>query len=332
MQIHPASVHGITPQRALRTRDAELAGVSRGRLRGPAWQPISYGLHAPTRPDRTLRELAGMTQQVLPRDSGFGHLTSAQLRGWWLPNGFRPPPAPLLFASTTSSVHVQRHGLYVRRSRHTEVDDVDGLPVVTAAETLVELARDLSLVDLVPLVDCALARGASPVAILAAARPRARGAGRLRRAVMLSDPRSESWWESVLRLVHVVAGLGPVASQVEITRCGVFVARADLHLVGTDRYPECDGGEHRTVDRHADDLRRDRRMHEAGAERYGYPTADIALRPETVIRDAESARGLAHDPARAAAWWQVARSSTLTAHGRARLAGRLRRYHAAATR
>ena len=93
---------------------------------------------------------------------------------------------------------------------------VDGLALMTAAQTLVELARDLTLVDLVPIVDCALAAGTSPDEILAAAMPRARGARTLRRAVGLADPRSESWWESVLRLVHVVAGLGPVECQVDV--------------------------------------------------------------------------------------------------------------------
>jgi hypothetical protein len=196
-------------------------------------------------------------------------VTSARLRDWWLPNQLGDH---VLLATTRSDVHVQRAGLYVRRSRYAEVEPVNGLPIMTVAQTLVELARDLTLLDLVPMVDCALAAGASPDEILAAARPRAQGAITLRRAVGLADPRSESWWESVLRLLHVVAGLGPVECQVDVIGRNGVVGRADLHLVGTDRYPECDGGEHRTRARHLSDLRRDKAMHRLGAERYGYTT------------------------------------------------------------
>jgi hypothetical protein len=315
---------------AVRLRDAPGQSLSRGVLRGRSWEQISYGLHAPANPARTMEERARLMAQLLPRDSGFGHLTSAALRGWWLPLGLHMPG--LMFASTTAGVHIQRHGLYVRRSAFTTFEDVDGLRLVSAEETLLELARDLTLVDLVPMVDCALAAGASPISILAAARRRAKGAARLRRAVMLSDRRSESWWESVLRLVHEIAGLGPVQAQVELFNDGVFVARADLHLVGTNRYPECDGGEHRTRERHEHDLTREKAMARLGADRFGYSTAEIARSPEMIIRDAEDARGLSHDPGRALVWWKLARRSTLTPHGRTLLAARIARYRAAANR
>lgn len=317
------------PHDAVLLRDVALVGLTRGKLRRPAWQRLSQGLHAPVRAERPLADLAQQTAKVLPVGSGFGHLTSARLREWWLPNQL---PAHVLFASSSSGVHVQRAGVYVRRSHYADVEIVGGVPLMTAPETLIELARDLTLVDLVPMVDCALARGATCDEILAAARPRSRGSVTLRQAVRLADGRSESWWESVLRLMHVLAGLGPVASQVDVVAERGFVARADLHLVGTNRYPECDGGQHRTAARHAHDLRRDKAMHRLGLERYGYTTVEIARQPEIVIRDAEDARGLQHDPARVARWWQVARASSLTSYGRTRLAARLERYRLAARR
>lgn len=203
---------------------------------------------------------------------------------------------------------------------------------MTGAHTLVELARDLTLVDLVPIVDCALRSGVTAEQIQAAVTRRCRGAATLRRALALADDRSESWWESILRLQHVLTGLGPVECQPDIRADGRFVARADLHLVGTNRYPECDGGEHRSRDRHAQDLRRDKAMARLGLERYGYTTAELAWRPDIVIRDAEDARRLPHDDRRVQIWWRAARLSTLTGSGRARLAGRLERYRLAANR
>jgi len=310
-------------------RNAAEHELTRARLRTARWERLSQGLYALRTTDRPLIDRAGAFAHVLPRDSGFGHLSAAQLRGWWLPH---LTASPVLFASTSSDVHVQRPGLYVRRSRLTELERLGDLPLTTPAQTLVELARDLTLVDLVPMVDCAVAAGTAAEAILAAAQPGCRGRRVLQRAVALADPRSESWWESVLRLVHVVAGLGPVDCQVDVTGDHGSIARADLHLVGTNRYPECDGGEHRTPDRHERDLRRDKAMLRAGAERYGYTAGEIARQPQVIIRDAEDARGLAHDERRVNRWWAVARASSLTPYGRTRLAGRLRRYQLAANR
>jgi hypothetical protein len=311
-------------------RRAAQFGLTRDRLRGLGWERLSRGLYGRRRVEqRSPLELARALSEILPRDSGFGHLTAAQLRGWWLPHRLGPH---VVMASTTSGVHVQRRDLYVRRSRFAEFELVDGVPVSTPAQTLIELARDLALVDLVPMVDCALQQGADRAAILEAARPRLRGAGRLRRAVDLADPRSESWWESILRLMHVLPGLGPVACQVALWDDGQFVARADLHLVGTRRFPECDGGRHREKERHDSDLRREKGMSRGSFERYGYTTGEIARRPGMIIRDAENARAMLHDPRRLRTWWGFARTSTLTGHGRALLAARLERYRLAAER
>jgi hypothetical protein len=304
--------------------------VPRGQLRGTAWHRLSRGLYVPAQPLRSNLATLESLAQVLPRDSTFGHLTAAAARRWWLPNLL---PAHVVLASTRSGVHVQRTGVYVRRSRYLEIEEVDGVPLADAATTLLELARDLTLVDLVPMVDRALAEGGDPAKLVAACRPGTRGATTLRRAIALGDPRSESWWESVLRLIHVLTGLGPVACQVEVfDDHGALVARTDLHLVGTHRYPECDGGQHRTADRHDVDLRRAKAMSRLGAERYGYTTREISRLSAGIIRDAEEARGLRHDPGRARLWNRLAAVSTLTGHGRARLRARLRRYELAARR
>ena len=310
-------------------REVERHKLTRDQLRGGRWELLSRGLYGPRDPSRSTTDLARLLQPVLPRDSGFGHLTNAALRGWWRPNQLG---SHVVMATTTSRLHVQRSGLYVRRSRFAEFEDVEGTSVSTAPQALVELARDLSLVDLVPMVDCAIRAGACPDAIRAAARPRLQGSTTLKRAVDLADEESESWWESVLRLMHVLTGLGPVESQVDLFNNGLFVARADLHLIGTNRYPECDGGNHREADRHDSDLGREKWMSRSDLERYGYTTKEIARHPQMIIQDAEDARGWPHDPARVRTWWRWAKPSTLTGYGRARLAGRLARYARAATR
>jgi hypothetical protein len=173
----------------VRLRDAAGLGLTRGVLRTRAWEPLTRGIYAPRQEDRALRERLGGLLNVLPRNSAFGHLTSAELRGWWLPHRLgRHVP----LATTSSSVHIQRRGLYVRRSNLRSFETLDGLPVVSAEQTLVELARDLTLVDLVPFVDQALAAGADPALVLRMCR-RQRGAVALREALYLGDARSESW-------------------------------------------------------------------------------------------------------------------------------------------
>ncbi len=322
-----AEGHSLGP--ALRLRDAPIHDLTRGRLRTLAWETVSHGLYTPLDPQRSSLDHARALTHVLPRESGFGHLSAAGLRGWWLPHRLG---SHVWLATTTSAVHIQRRGLYVRRSRHAEFDDLDGVPVVSVAQTLVELARDLSLLDLVPMIDCALRTGTAPQDILAAARPRVPGANRLRRALPLADPLSESWWESVLRLLHVLTGLGPVESQVEIREGGELVARTDLHLVGTVRHPEYDGLNHRDRDRHWRDLAREKALSRLGLERYGYTSDEIVRSPGRIIRDAEEARRMSHDPRRVRTWWTWARASTLTPYGRTRLAARLERYRLAARR
>lgn len=333
MSLPSAENHSVAPAQSgapwsVLVREPLPAGLTLEQLRGSGWKQLSRGLHA--RPERqSLPILAAAMGQLLPRDSGFGHLTSAALRGWWMPNQLSEH---VWLGTTRSSVHVQRRGLYVRRSRRVEFETVAGVVCVTAEQTLLELARDLSFIDLVPMLDRALNQGVPTERIRLAASAHVRGSVVLRRALPLADYRSESWWETMLRLQHTTVGLGPVASQVDIHDGPRFVARADLHLLGTHRYPECDGGGHRDRDQHISDLRRDKDLQRLGAERYGYTTAEITTQPELVIRDAEDARGLAHDPARVEVWRRLAAPSTLTGHGRARLRSRLRRYALASRR
>lgn len=187
---------------------------------------------------------------------------------------------------------------------------------------------------LVPIVDIALRQLAcTREGITAIAWPGRRGAATLRSALQLSDPRSESPWESLLRLLHVFAGFAHVESQALIRdETGRVVARADLLLTGTKRLHEYDGADHRDAAQHRLDLGREKTLARLGCERYGYTAAEIVQRPARIITDAEEAYGLRHDPRRLRRWRRAATESTLTAQGRARLRARLERYARASHR
>ena len=197
--------------------------------------------------------------------------------------------------------------------------------MATPAHTLLACARDLALLDLVVLVDSALASGCTPQEIDEAAAHGSHGAPRLRRALELADARSESPWETLLRLLHVSVGVPVVPQHVVRSAGGVFVARGDLWLPGTTVLHEYDGGGHRTARAHASDLRRDRALHAAGWTRRGYVAADLCRHPRAVLEDIDTTVGRPHRPERIRSWLDLLRDSTFTASGRLRLQRRLTR-------
>ena len=95
-------------------------------------------------------------------------------------------------------------------------------------------AQDLGLVDLVLLVDAAAYAGDIDLSELRVALRNSlrgrRGVAPLRRALDLADDRSESPWETLLRLLHVVCGI-EVEPQYALADDNGSVARADLWLV-----------------------------------------------------------------------------------------------------
>jgi very-short-patch-repair endonuclease len=105
-----------------------------------------------------------------------------------------------------------------------------GIPVLTAARTVVDLAREEPLEVATRVVGDALrTQMVNPDQVareLAAAR-HWRGIGRARRAVDLADPRLESILEAELLPLITAAGLR-VVPQLEVTDQGLFVARLDF--------------------------------------------------------------------------------------------------------
>jgi very-short-patch-repair endonuclease len=263
---------------------------------------------------------------VLGHDAVFTHLTSAFLRGWWLP---RIEPLPIIACTHGEAPHLDRRGVYVRRcnlpAEHREVRH--GLPIASAEWTIVELAEHLSLIDLVVVIDCALHRGETSIdRIRSTMRKGRRGVRVLRQALALADGRSESPWETLLRLLHVLSGIA-VEPQHELRDDGgEVVYRLDLLVIGTRRASEFDGADHRTRDGHRRDLRRERLLLRHGIERFGYCAPELRHESSTIIRDAEDALGWSHDPMRIKFWRHEFERSSFTPHGYGSLLRRLQRF------
>lgn len=295
-----------------------MVEVVRGERRGRRWQRIAHGLHAdgPCTLEDRLRGWA----LVLPDSAVWTHLTAAEVRGWWLPHAV---PRPVFAAVGAHGRHPQRRGLSVRRLQsQPEAEIVRGLRLATGSETLLAAARDLAVLDLVPLADSALRNGdvvVDDLAVLATSgRP---GAAVLRSVLPLLDARSESAWESVMRVLHRAAGIPVEPQHSVLDGTGRFVARADLWVVGTRRLHEYDGEVHRDRAAHRSDLDRDRRLLDAGWQRYGYTAAEV-LRGGPLLASVDAALERRWDGSRLARWRALVDASSWGAGGRARAAAR----------
>lgn len=217
----------------------------RGHLRAVRWTKVGHGLFRPSLPDGAagvasagpgligssawLADLRAWTL-VLPPSGGFTHLTAAALYGWWLPPVPRGMP---VFASVSGrESRPRRPGLIASRRNHAHPPlRRQGLPVDLPDEVLLRAARDLALLDMVVLVDAALrSRDCLREHLQDVSSTRRPGAVVLRQAIALADGRSESAWETVLRLFHAVCEV-PVEPQFEVRdEHGRFVARGPAHL------------------------------------------------------------------------------------------------------
>lgn len=294
--------------------------VVRGRVRRNGWTAITRGVHA-VGPEPDVPQRLRAWSLVLPESAVFTHLTAAAMRGWWLPE---PVPHPVFAAVDERERHPQRRGLTMLRLNGSgAADEVDGVRLAPPAETLLTCAADLDVLDLVPLADSALHLGHCTMTdLVEASHARRRGVRMLRTVLPLLDGRSESAWESVLRLLHVTAGV-EVEPQHEIwTSSGTFVARADLWLVGTRRIHEYDGADHRTVETHRADLARERGLVDERWERCGYTSREVLRRGGEIIAAADTALHRPWHPGRLAAWRDLVSRSMYGSAGRRRALAR----------
>jgi hypothetical protein len=297
-----------------------------GNIRAAGFRRVSHGLYLPTGVDgdarhEHLRDLAAW-RLVLPPDAVFTHVTAADLCGWWLP---KLPQFVPVFAATACPGNIPRRaGLICSRlPRSPQTGVVDGLPVDSPYEILLRAARDLALVDLVVMLDSALRFGHVTAQQLDeychSGRP---GSRRLRQAAALSDPRAESAWETILRLFHAAVGIDVEPQYDVMDDLGRFVARVDLWVKGTPFMHEYDGDEHEKAPRRTADLRRARRLLDAGAERRGYVADDLLNHARAMLQEMDRELGRPHRPARLRVWYAWLRESSYSVAGRRRLQNR----------
>ncbi len=291
-----------------------------GRSPGRAWRRVTYGVWEDDAPRTPLEALGGWAL-VLPSTTAFTHLSACAAYGWWLPSC---PPAPVFVALPASVARPRRPGLKVcRHPVQPATRLVQGVRLAEPPETLLAAARDLAVLDLVVLVDSALAAGDVSLDELdAATRSGRRGAPALRSVLPLSDGRSESPWESVMRVLHHSAEI-PVTPQQDIFDIdGTFIARADLLIDGTRRIHEYDGAVHRTPEAQDADLTRSRALSQAHWDRHGFTSRHLLRDGARIIRSTDELLGRAWDVRRFRAWEALLNASALRRPGWERLRAR----------
>ncbi|WP_024796653.1 hypothetical protein [Tomitella biformata] len=140
----------------------------------------------------------------------------------------------------------RRHGVHRHREQLApgEIVSVGGILVTSAARTIADLARTVSLKSAVVTGDCALRRGlptAALVAEVAAAKGR-HGAPNARHALALMDGRSESVGESLSRLKIRELRLPAPELQKDVWNADrEWLGRADFYFPGHAVVGEFDG-------------------------------------------------------------------------------------------
>jgi very-short-patch-repair endonuclease len=166
-----------------------------------------------------------------------------------------------------------------------EVDCVRDLPATSSSRTVADLARRLPDIDGVIVVELGVTRRVTDLrrlSVWAGTHSRYRGIERLRRAVNLAEPGSESPMETRLRMLLVSGGLPRPRVQVALfDETGMFIARADLLYPAQRLVIEYDGTTHR--DWLQSDNRRQNRLIDAGYRVLRFTASDVFTSPAAAV-------------------------------------------------
>jgi very-short-patch-repair endonuclease len=169
-----------------------------------------------------------------------------------------------------------------------------GVLVTTAARTVIDLARTVSFPDGVVAADSCLRKKLASKPQLydvLATSPRRRGAALAARVVRFATELAESALESIARVAFAEEGLPAPRLQVWIaTAEGDVIGRADFCWEEHKTIAEVDGAmKYDDPSRAMAQLRRDKRLREAGYEVVHFTWGDITARPAEVAASIRAA-------------------------------------------
>jgi uncharacterized protein DUF559 len=262
--------------------EARRYGLTKHHLAGSNWRRLGRGVYAWREiAPQPLVALAAATLR-LPQVAIFSGQSAA-----WL-HGLDVPPCNPIEVTVPSTVGISRRaGLRLRRCSVPEHEVVlrKGLRTASATRTMADLGCRLPIVHAVIALDMAMhARlvNAAQLRQWADAHPGYRGLGRLRQAIELAEPATESVMETRLRLLLVRGGLPKPLAQVAIyDEAGLYLGRPDLYYSDARLALEYDGATHR--DSLASDNRRQNRLIDSGYRILRFTASDVLNSPASVV-------------------------------------------------
>lgn len=257
--------------------DARRSGVRWDDLQTKTWTRMSRGQYAWAGLTQNARLTLRAVVERVPATYAFSGLTA----GWLL--GLDVAWGDPIEVTIDREVPVRaRAGVRLRRAALPQWDVINrhGFRTTSAMRTACDLGGRRDLVESVVAVDMALHAGLVTLPQLATyteTHPGEKGIKRLRGAVRLADPRSESPMETRLRMELIRARLPRPAVQAEIRdAAGDLIGRADLYYADRRLVIEYDGDNHR--DRLVADLRRQNALVNAGYHLLRFTVADMRTR------------------------------------------------------
>jgi hypothetical protein len=252
-------------------------GVPAARLRGPDVLHVSRELYRPLGWSFELEAAARALSEVSP-GAWISHVTAARLHCQPLP--------PWLSGSTELHLskpkrlpQVRRKGVIAHNviAREDEMEFVDGIQISTRSRTWLDLARQLSLTDLVCLGDQIIRiprekfEGRSEpfdtlegLRALVGRHPNLQGIVRAREALELMRVGADSAPESMLRLAMLDADLPEPDLQIALRPDDAASPTADLGYRHVRLAIQYDGGHHLLDAQRFSDRRRDKAFEAAG--------------------------------------------------------------------
>jgi hypothetical protein len=294
----------------LPTRLAAAAGLTRGQLRSKAWATPFHGVRVSSSVPIDLRTACSALAAVARVPVVVSDRPAAAYYRWWLP----PAIADVIDISVAPEHVIKRPGVRCHR-RVLEPTDIrvrDGIALTSPVRTILDLAGEFPLIDLVVVMDAALhMKSCTRKQLEARAHDRGvRGIARYRQALELCDGRSESAPETMTRLVIVLSGLPAPTPQFNVyDKQGFFVARADLKAFGVLAAFEYDGGGHDEPVTHARDVKRWRDLRREGYEVFPYTARELFRTPQLIVVDYQRALGLPIDASAVQGWLREWRKS-----------------------
>lgn len=205
---------------------------------------------------------------------------SSRTAAWLL--GLDVPPCDPIEVTVDRSVGIRaRARVKLRRARlfESEVIAMHELRITCPLRTVRDLGSGPDIVEAVIAIEMALRAGIvtlADVANFVDSHPGEKGIARLRQAVSVVEPRSESPMETRLRMQLITARLPNPCVQAEIRDShGQFLGRADLYYPDRLLIIEYDGANHR--DRLTADMRRQNALLSAGYHLLRFTAADLNL-------------------------------------------------------